>query len=430
MNFGKGMLCIMGSGETAPTMVKVHRQLLDGRKWSQGDAVMLDTPFGFQENADELSSKALQYFDVSLNTPFEIATLRRYEEATPLERERFLNSVRSAQYVFAGPGSPTYALRNWASMRLGSIVADKVRDGDTVVFSSAAALTLGAYTLPVYEIYKVGEQPEWREGLDVMSLFGLHAAIIPHYNNQEGGHHDTRFCYMGESRLSTLESQLSEDAIIIGVDEHTALILNASTGSATVVGNSTVTLRKSGHSLVYETGAEFSIDDIRAFALGTNTGPRASVHGASTTQVSQDSESEISSLSDEIDAHETDFSKALSAKDPLAASEALLALESTLAAWSADTLQSDDLTRGRELLRSMIARLGEFALRGAGEPEDVIRPFVDALLELRVHFRTERDFARSDAIRDLLVTTGIEVNDTKDGSTWRLPSKDGERLLA
>lgn len=430
MSFGKGTLCIMGSGETAPTMVKVHRQLLNGRKVSLGDAVMLDTPFGFQENADELSSKALQYFDTSLNAPFQIATLRSYDEATPLERERFLNSVRSANYVFAGPGSPTYALRNWASMRLGSIIADKVRDGDTVVFSSAAALTLGAYTLPVYEIYKVGEQPEWRDGLDVMSLFGLHAAIIPHYNNQEGGHHDTRFCYMGESRLSTLESQLSEDAIIIGVDEHTALILDASNGNATVVGNSTVTLRKSGRSVVYEAGSEFSVEEIAAFALGASPSTKTSPHRASAEQFDQHVDTDVSSLSDEIEMHDTDFTKALSAKDPLAASEALLALEATLAAWSADTLQSDDLTRGRELLRSMIARLGEFALRGARDPEDSIRPFVDALLDLRLHFRSQRDFARSDEIRDLLVDTGIEVNDTKEGSTWRLLSKDGERLLA
>ena len=52
-----GLLVIMGSGETSPTMSKVHRDLLD--RVGPGPAVMLDTPFGFQENADDISSKAL-----------------------------------------------------------------------------------------------------------------------------------------------------------------------------------------------------------------------------------------------------------------------------------------------------------------------------------------------------------------------------------
>jgi len=43
------ILAIMGSGETSPTMVKTHRQLIG--RLSQPNAVVLDTPYGFQENA-------------------------------------------------------------------------------------------------------------------------------------------------------------------------------------------------------------------------------------------------------------------------------------------------------------------------------------------------------------------------------------------
>ena len=31
---------------------------------------------------------------------------------------------------------------------------------------------------------------------------GLPAVVVPHYDNAEGGHHDTRFCYLGERRLA------------------------------------------------------------------------------------------------------------------------------------------------------------------------------------------------------------------------------------
>ena len=72
---------------------------------------------------------------------------------------------------------------------------------------SAAALTLGSHAVPVYEIYKVGADPEWVDGLDLLArAHRIAAAVIPHYDNKEGGTHDTRFCYLGEERLRALEA--------------------------------------------------------------------------------------------------------------------------------------------------------------------------------------------------------------------------------
>ena len=51
------LLAIMGSGETSPTMVKVHRQLLERLGPPPVPAVLLDTPFGFQENAREIAGQ-------------------------------------------------------------------------------------------------------------------------------------------------------------------------------------------------------------------------------------------------------------------------------------------------------------------------------------------------------------------------------------
>ena len=41
----------MGSGETTPTMAKVHRELFDRLGPAPVPAVLLDTPYGFQANA-------------------------------------------------------------------------------------------------------------------------------------------------------------------------------------------------------------------------------------------------------------------------------------------------------------------------------------------------------------------------------------------
>ena len=44
------ILAVMGSGETAPTMVTTHR-MLASKLQKPARAVLLDTPYGFQENA-------------------------------------------------------------------------------------------------------------------------------------------------------------------------------------------------------------------------------------------------------------------------------------------------------------------------------------------------------------------------------------------
>src|SRR5688572_10466738 len=106
------VLTLMGSGETSPTMVKTHRSLLE-RLGADAGAVLLDTPFGFQSNADELTARAQQYFAESVGRPLEVATYRSVDEVGSVTYEQSMARLRAAGYVFAGPGSPTYALRTW-----------------------------------------------------------------------------------------------------------------------------------------------------------------------------------------------------------------------------------------------------------------------------------------------------------------------------
>ena len=72
---GRRILALMGSGETAPTMLKAHRQLFDLA--GPGPAVMLDTPYGFQTNAPDISRRAQDYFAVSVGRAVEVCSWRR-----------------------------------------------------------------------------------------------------------------------------------------------------------------------------------------------------------------------------------------------------------------------------------------------------------------------------------------------------------------
>ena len=94
---------------------------------------------------------------------------------------------------------------------------------------------------------------------------------------------------------------------------------------------------------------------------------------------------------------------------------AILGLEEEMWSWRADTLQSDEMDRGRAALRTMVSELGAVAEAGTRDPATVVGPFVDLALALRADARTGGRYADADAVRDRLVALGVEVRDTSDG---------------
>ena len=414
------LLVIMGSGETSPTMSKVHREVFARLGPDPVPAVLLDTPFGFQENADDIVAKAVAYFRESVNRQIGVASFRSADEIGSLEHEKALDRLRGARWVFSGPGSPSYALRQWVVSQVPALLADKLRAGGCVTFASAAAASLGRFALPVYEIYKVGEPPHWLAGLDLLGALGLPAVVIPHFNNAEGGHHDTRYCYMGERRLSLLESQLPDDIFILGVDEHTACIFDLDASTVTASGLGSVTVRKRGRSERLEGGRTVSFGCLLRLAGGTDDAEGGAGPDAPPGPGTEEPNLARSPLLDDLTRLEEGFAKAVAERDAHQAVTRILDLEDLLVDWSRDTLQSDELARGRALLRSMIVRLGEAAEGGVRDPRVVLEPFVEALLEGRRRARTDGRWADADDVRDRLLAAGVEVRDTSAGTEWQL----------
>lgn len=415
------ILAVMGSGETAPTMVTTHR-MLASKLPKSARAVLLDTPYGFQENAPELASKAVDYFQTSVNLDLEVAGLTEIIGADSLSVERGLQKVADADYVFAGPGSPTYALRQWSGTSLAGLLNKKLRDGGIVTFASAAALTLGRFTLPVYEIYKVGEDPRWLDGLNILGEIGVNVALIPHYNNAEGGHHDTRFCYMGERRLSILERELPAGVFVLGVDEHTGMVIDLDTETVTVVGKGVVTIRIQGESTQIASGETFSLDRLRDPASATTRNTKQTkisiekpVTNTSVTEAPAIFDNNLREATDRLN---DVFTTAIANSDADGAARAALELDDAITGWSGDTLQSDATNHARSVLRSMITRLAEAATGGLRDPRDVLGPYIQVLLDLRAQVRADKRFDLSDIIRDRLIALNIEVRDTADGAQW------------
>ena len=422
------ILAIMGSGETAPTMVTTHRRLTSLLP-TPVKAVVLDTPYGFQENAPELATKAVEYFKTSINVDLVVAGLVRLHDthlaADPVAIERGLRALADADYIFAGPGSPTYALRQWAGSSVSRIMIDKLTHGGIVTFASAAALTLGKATVPVYEVYKVGQDVQRLDGLDILASLGINAAVIPHYDNTEGANHDTRFCYLGEARLQMFESLLDDDTYVLGVDEHTGLVIDLDAATATVVGNSNVTIRLRAQSFEYPTGSVIPLSLLQSpSSLLTGSGDVSTNHSVATVPVASMTQT---APPDSLDAVLVDsiqqFDQAMEQRDAIAAVRVVLALEQAIQDWSIDTLQSDVLVRSRGALRSMISQLGDAAIGGVRDPREVVAPFIEAMLSVRATVRAEKRFDLSDVIRDVFASLNIEVRDTPTGAEWSLPTE-------
>jgi hypothetical protein len=431
----------MGSGETAPTMIKVHRSVVERLGPAPVHGVLLDTPFGFQTNAPDIAARAVDYFRDSVGAILEVAGLRSAADLEPPHGDAVIASVAAAPLVFSGPGSPTYALRQWRGTLVPPVLAEKLALGGAVTFASAAALTLGAVSVPVYEVYKVGEEARWLEGLDLLGPLGLPVALIPHYDNAEGGTHDTRYSYLGEQRLAALEEELTEGVFVLGVDEHTALCLDLDAGSALVAGHGGVTVRARGRSSRIETGRTLPITQLREMADDLARASRSSTPGVVAETDAPDDDSGTttkdaaprdttaggpvgahgSPLLEAIRAHEASFRAGREAGVAPAMVGAILALEDEMWSWRADTLQSDEMDRGRAALRTMVAELGRVAESGTRDPATLVGPFVDLALALRAEARTAGRYGDADVVRDRLLALGVEVHDTADGVSWELP---------
>jgi hypothetical protein len=431
------MLAIMGSGETAPTMAKVHRALFERLEGGRGPAAgnvpaaILDTPYGFQENADELSQRTLEFFATSVGRSATIASYRS-RDVDGVTLATAVARIREARYVMAGPGSPSYALRQWAGGPIPGALAAKLADGGILTMASAAALTAGVVTIPVYEVYKVGEEPRWLEGLDLLGpATGLRAAVVPHFDNAEGGTHDTRFCYMGERRLRILEAALPDGAFILGVDSHTALVLDLDAGTAVVSGLGGVTVRAAGRSAVFAGGREVSIDAFGEAARELAAGQVVDVDrefcgGRDGARMGAAEPATVAGpLRDSMASLEGTFIEALGRRDMRTAVGALLDLDSAISARVRKGEDSPDLDSADATFRSLIARLGEYAETGTHDPRESLEPFVAALLELRARARAGRDWATADLVRDRLAAAGVEVRDGPDGSSWVLAGGPG-----
>lgn len=242
-------MVLFGSGETLPSGRKVFEQILR-RLPPRPRLALLDTPAGFELNAEQVIGRVGEFLTERLqNYQPQVEIVRARRRGTPLSPDspEAAAQLLQADLIFMGPGSPTYAVRQLQDSLAWHALRARHRLGAPLALASAAVAAVGALALPVYEIYKVGEDLHWKAGLNLLGDYGLPLIFIPHWNNTDGGAElDTRRCFMGESRFSELIDFVPQAATILGIDEKTALILDLASGEARIEGLGGVTLIHAG----------------------------------------------------------------------------------------------------------------------------------------------------------------------------------------
>ncbi len=257
-----GQLALLGSGETTPVGGQVFEAVAKNLPRPYRVAI-LETPAGFELNSAAVAGRVQQYLEKRLQNDspsFDVIPARKKNTQCSPDDPDLARRLLAANILFLGPGSPTYAVRQLKDSLVWAVLRAWHNLGAPVVTASAAAIALGRLALPVYEIYKAGEDPHWKEGLDFLGVLGLDLVIVPHWNNSEGGAElDTRRCFLGLERFEYLASRVGPGTTMVGIDENTGLVIDFERGHCQVIGKGSVTIRKGGRETAFTRRDKFAI---------------------------------------------------------------------------------------------------------------------------------------------------------------------------
>lgn len=265
-----GQIAFLGSGETSLAGGRIFETL--ARKLPASPRIaLLETPAGFELNSDLVAGRVGDFLKTRLQNYkpiIDIVPARKKGSAFSPDDPEILKPLLYADMIFMGPGSPTYAVRHLKDTLAWDLVRARHRLGATLVIASAATISVGAHVLPVYEIYKVGQDVHVVEGLNLFGDFGLHLSLIPHWNNAEGGSDlDTSRCFVGMDRFAEWCNLVPAENTTLGLDEHTGIIIDFESAACEVSGVSSVSLVRECDPEIYPSGKKFDLKELGDFKI-------------------------------------------------------------------------------------------------------------------------------------------------------------------
>ena len=265
-----GRIAFLGSGETSLAGGRIFESLAHEINDPLRIA-LIETPAGFELNSAQVVGRVGDFMKTRLQNykpVVDVIAARKKDSAFSPDDPEIIKPLLHANMIFMGPGSPTYAIRQLKDTLAWDVIRARHRLGATLIFASAATISIGAHALPVYEIYKVGQDVHVVDGLNLFADFGLHVSFIPHWNNAEGGADlDTSRCFMGMERFAEWCELVPAENETIGLDEHTGLIIDFESAMCEVSGVSSVSLVRECDPEMYASGSKFPLSELGDFRI-------------------------------------------------------------------------------------------------------------------------------------------------------------------
>jgi hypothetical protein len=267
-----GRIAFLGSGETSLAGGRIFESLARLVPDPLRVAVM-ETTAGFELNSFQVAARVAEFLQVRLQNykpTIDIIPARKKGTEFSPDNLEVLKPLLTANIIFMGPGSPSYAVRQLQNTLAWDIIRARHRLGATLIFASAATISIGAWALPVYEVYKVGEDVHTKRGLDLFADYGMNLSFVPHWNNADGGIDlDTSRCFFGMERFEQWRSLLPAENIVVGLDEHSGFILDFDAACCEVSGVSSVSVLKSNGMDIHPAGVKFGLSELGQFTPPT-----------------------------------------------------------------------------------------------------------------------------------------------------------------
>jgi cyanophycinase-like exopeptidase len=194
-----GRLALVGSGEYLPVMQDVEGWLLQDRPQRYVQLATAAAPEGERSLArwHELGAQAAERLGVEQV----IIDVRTREDADdPLH----VASVAGAGLIYLSGGNPSYLTRTLRGTAIWSAIVEQWRAGASLAGCSAGAMAMGGY-VPDFRHPKKGGT----DGLGVVPQL----RVLPHFDK-----------YSRMIPDFALKPLVTDDGIVVGIDEDTALV--------------------------------------------------------------------------------------------------------------------------------------------------------------------------------------------------------------
>ncbi|MBM4431022.1 MAG: cysteinyl-tRNA synthetase, partial [Chloroflexi bacterium] len=263
-----GPVVLFSSGETSASGQRVYDRLFR-RLPRPVRMAILETPAGFQPNSALVAQNVADFVEHRLqNYAPQVTVVPARKRGTPFSPDdpQVIEPLLHADPLFLGAGSPTYAIHQLSGSLAWQTLLARHRLGATVILASAAAIAASVQALPVYEIFKVGDDLHWVPGLDFFGPYGLSLVLVSHWDNNEGGAGlDTSRGFVGRARFEQLRAMLPPQVTVVGIDEHTALFVDLVAETCQVMGRGGVTVCSGGAERQFQQGQTFAITELGPF---------------------------------------------------------------------------------------------------------------------------------------------------------------------